>query len=69
MLTACATDNTPGDMDDAMNVRSHYWWSMSSLLTPMQNYLDTAHEVTALSTSACVLNSEINMIAEVLGGK
>lgn len=51
MLTACATDNTPGDMDDAMN-----------------NYLDTAHEVTALSTSACVLNSEINMIAEVLGG-
>ncbi|KAG1797773.1 uncharacterized protein HD556DRAFT_1233065, partial [Suillus plorans] len=51
MLTACATDNTPGDMDDAMN-----------------SYLDTAHEVTALSTSACVLNSEINMIAEVLGG-
>ncbi|KAG2096547.1 uncharacterized protein F5147DRAFT_716580 [Suillus discolor] len=51
MLTACATNNTPGDMDDAMN-----------------SYLDTAHEVTALSTSACVLNSEINMIAEVLGG-
>ncbi|KAG1898149.1 uncharacterized protein F5891DRAFT_1044725 [Suillus fuscotomentosus] len=34
----------------------------------MNSYLDTAHEVTALSTSACVLNSEINMIAEVLGG-
>lgn len=51
MLTTYATDNTSGDMDDAMN-----------------SYLDTVHEVTALSTSACVLNSEINTIADVLGG-
>ncbi|KAG2343213.1 hypothetical protein BDR05DRAFT_982903 [Suillus weaverae] len=51
MLTAYATDNTSGDMGDAMN-----------------SYLDTIHEVTALSTSACVLNSEINTIADVLGG-
>lgn len=51
MLTACATDNTPGDMGDTMN-----------------NYLDATHEVTALSTSACVLSSEINTIADVLGG-
>lgn len=34
----------------------------------MQSYLDTAHEVTTLSTSACVLNSEINTIADVLEG-
>lgn len=34
----------------------------------MNRYLDTAHEVTDLSTSACVLNSEINIIADVLGG-
>ncbi|KAG0700444.1 hypothetical protein DFH29DRAFT_1055069 [Suillus ampliporus] len=34
----------------------------------MNSYLDTAHEVTSLSTSACVLNSEINTIADVLGG-
>ncbi|KAG2359645.1 hypothetical protein BDR07DRAFT_1378531 [Suillus spraguei] len=34
----------------------------------MNSYLDTAHEVTALSTSVCVLNSEINAIADALGG-
>lgn len=51
MLTACATDNTPGDMGGTMN-----------------SYLDASHEVTALSTSACVLNSEINTIADALGG-
>lgn len=34
----------------------------------MNSYLDTAHQVTTLSTSACVLNSEINTIADVLGG-
>ncbi|KAJ8593663.1 hypothetical protein M405DRAFT_579416 [Rhizopogon salebrosus TDB-379] len=31
-------------------------------------YLDITHEVTSLSISACVLNSEIDMIAVVLGG-
>jgi hypothetical protein len=69
MLAAYATDNTPGDMGGAMNVRTHCARSMRSLLTLMQSYLDTAHEVTTLSTSACVLNSEINMITDVLGGK
>ncbi|KAG2065715.1 hypothetical protein BDR04DRAFT_1108021 [Suillus decipiens] len=34
----------------------------------VNSYLDTAHEVTALSTSICVLNSEINIIADALGG-
>ncbi|KAG1749300.1 hypothetical protein EDB19DRAFT_1681903 [Suillus lakei] len=34
----------------------------------MNRYLDATHEVTALSTSACVLNSEINTIGDVLGG-
>lgn len=34
----------------------------------MNSYLDAAHEITALSTPACVLNSEINTIADVLGG-
>jgi hypothetical protein len=68
MLAAYATDNTPGDTSDAMNVRTHHARSLRSLLSLIQSYLDTAHQVTTLSTSACVLNSEINTIADVLGG-
>ncbi|OJA09334.1 hypothetical protein AZE42_05467 [Rhizopogon vesiculosus] len=34
----------------------------------INTYLDIAHEVTSLSTSACVLKSEIDTIAVVLGG-
>ncbi|KAG1765917.1 hypothetical protein EDD22DRAFT_1013394 [Suillus occidentalis] len=37
-------------------------------ISAMNSYLDTAHQVTTLSTTACVLNSEINTIADVLGG-
>ncbi|KAG1743309.1 uncharacterized protein EDB91DRAFT_1328561 [Suillus paluster] len=34
----------------------------------VNSYLVTAHEVTSLSTSACVLTTEVNTIADVLGG-
>ena len=68
LVTAYATDNTLGDVGDAMNVGSHYVRIVDQL-SRMQSYLDTAHQVMSLSTSVCVLNSEINTIAGVLGGK
>jgi hypothetical protein len=68
LVTAYATDSTLGDVGDATNVRSHYARIMGHELILMQAHLDITHEVTSLSISACVLNSEIDMIAVVLGG-
>jgi len=69
LATTYATDNTLGDVGDVMDVSIHYAWTMSHELTHVQTYLNIAHEVTSLSTSACVLNSEIDTIAVVLGGE
>jgi hypothetical protein len=69
LVTAYATDNMLGDVGDAMNVCSPYVWIMHRELTLMQTYLDISHEATSISTSACVLNSEIDTIAAVLGGE
>lgn len=69
LATTYATDNTLGDVGDVMDVRTHYSWTMSHELTHVQTYLDIVHEVTSLSTSACILNSEIDVIAVVLGGE